>query len=157
MCATPGKQHHSGRFMFFEYLWNFCWKSAVFKSRKVAPSYLSSPLAVQATFPFVWVAGDVPDLERLSKGFSLWGGSPPLPFTPGPRFFWPARHGVLKSGLQQCQSVLSAPKTARLLKFKCWRANPSAQPFLLHHLTSFHSRTQLRVAPQLASHVSSCS
>ena len=43
-------------------------------SRKVAPSYLSSPLAVQATFPFVWVAGDVPDLERLSKGFSLWGG-----------------------------------------------------------------------------------
>ena len=43
-------------------------------SRKVAPSYLSSPLAVQATFPFAWVAGDVPDLECLSEGFSLWGG-----------------------------------------------------------------------------------
>ena len=55
--------------------WEPSWQAVLQEvlSRKVAPSYLSSPLAVQATFPFVWVAGDVPDLERLSKGFSLWG------------------------------------------------------------------------------------
>ena len=52
-------------------------------SRKVAPSYLSSPLAVQATFPFVWGRWDVPDLERLCIGFSLGGG--PFRFSPGPR------------------------------------------------------------------------
>ena len=85
------------------------------------------------------------------------GGPPPLFDSPLVQGFLPAKHGVLKSGLQQCQTVLSAKKTARLLIFKCRRANPSQQPFLLQQLTSFHSRTQLRMAPQLASYISSCS
>ena len=42
-------------------------------SRKVASSCLSSPLAVQATFPLVWVGGSVLGLERLSFRISLRG------------------------------------------------------------------------------------
>ena len=112
-------------------------------SRKVAPSYLSSPLAVQATFPFVWVAGDVPDLKRLSKGFSLWGGPTLLRFPSGPWFLQAKKHGVLKSWLQQCQMVLSAKKpagSAGLLKF-VRRADLSAQPCLF-------STTLLRPTPE---------
>ena len=41
-----------------------------FFSRKVAPSYLSSLLAVQASYVSVWVTGTVCDLERLCIYFS---------------------------------------------------------------------------------------
>ena len=46
----------------------------MYMSRKVAPSYLSSPLAAQATnFSFCLGRWSMPDLERLSFRFSLSG------------------------------------------------------------------------------------
>ena len=49
----------------------------------------------------------------------LYGGDPRSSIPPWSKFFLPAKHGVLKSGLQQCPAVLSAKKTARQLKLVC--------------------------------------
>ena len=119
---------------------------ASFASNKPRKVYLSFPLAVQVTFPFVWVAGDVPDVERLSNGGPL----------PGPRSFARENMVCLSPGYNSARRFCQQKK-AGLLEFVCRRASSSAQPFLLHHLSSSHSRTQLCAAPQLASYVSSCS